>query len=163
MKKSARLRNLISFVIFPEGLKFSATFRSEAEEKFKVNLKSVHQKSEAIHLDKELKGSFPKPLNISIDILIVMATQKLENPYVRSPTLDTVLMVEKIIDKFSGEYNRTEMWKRLPKKVMWQTFLVILEYLESINKIAFDKKGTIAYIWNPELAKKLRLRKEIKI
>jgi hypothetical protein len=27
VKKSARLRNLISFVIFPEGLKFSATFR----------------------------------------------------------------------------------------------------------------------------------------
>ena len=92
-----------------------------------------------------------------------MAKQKLENPYVRSPTLDTVLMVEKTIDEFSGEYNRTEIWKKLPKKVMWQTFLVILEYLESINKIAFDKEGTIAYIWNSELAKKLRLRKEIKI
>lgn len=92
-----------------------------------------------------------------------MATQKLENPYVRSPTLDTVLMVEKTIEEFSGEYNRTEIWKKLPKKVMWQTFLVILEYLESINKIAFDKEGTVAYIWNPGLAKKLRSRKEIKL
>ena len=85
------------------------------------------------------------------------------NPYERSPTLDTVLMVERAIEEYSGEFNRTELWRRLPKKVMWQTFLVILDYLESINKIAFDREGKIAYIWNPELAKKLITRKEIKI
>ena len=79
--------------------------------------------------------------------------------YERSPTLDTVMMVEKSIEKHSGECNRTELWKKLPKKVMWQTYLVILEYLESINKIAFDSEGKIAYIWNPALAKKLRARK----
>lgn len=86
-----------------------------------------------------------------------------ENPFVRSPTLDTVIMVERIIEENSGEYNRTQLWKSLPKKVMWQTFLVILEYLESINKIAFDKEGKIAYIWNPTLTKKLMYRKEIKL
>lgn len=84
----------------------------------------------------------------------------LENPFVRSPTLDTVLMVERTIEENSGEYNRTELWKNLPRQVMWQTFLVILDYLESINKIAFDQKGKIAYIWNPKLAKMLRTRKE---
>ena len=73
------------------------------------------------------------------------------------------MMVEKAIEEYSGEFNRTELWKKLPKKVMWQTYLVILEYLESINKIAFDIEGKIAYIWNPQLAKKLRSRKEIKI
>ena len=92
-----------------------------------------------------------------------MALQKLENPFVRSPTLDTVLMVEKTIEEFSGEYNRTELWKHLPKRVMWQTYLVVLEYLENINKIAVDKEGKIAYIWNPALAKKLKMRKEIKL
>ncbi|PIN75922.1 hypothetical protein COV18_01945 [Candidatus Woesearchaeota archaeon CG10_big_fil_rev_8_21_14_0_10_37_12] len=92
-----------------------------------------------------------------------MALQKLENPFVRSPTLDTVLMVEKAIEEFSGEFNRTELWKNLPKKVMWQTYLVVLEYLENINKIAVDKEGKIAYIWNPALAKKLKTRKEIKL
>lgn len=86
-----------------------------------------------------------------------------ENPFERSPTLDTVLMVERIIEENSGEYNRTGLWRNLPKQVMWQTFLVILDYLESINKIAFDKEGKIAYIWNPDLAKKLSRRKEIKI
>ena len=54
---------------------------------------------------------------------------------IRSPTLDTVIMVEKTIEKYSGEYNRTEIWKRLPRKVMWQTYLIILGYLENINKI----------------------------
>ncbi|MDD5649514.1 MAG: hypothetical protein PHF86_03735 [Candidatus Nanoarchaeia archaeon] len=86
-----------------------------------------------------------------------------KNPLVRSPTLDTVLMVEKFIEENSGEFNRTELWKRLPKKVMWQTYLVILDYLQYINKIAIDKEGKIGYIWNPVLAKKLLHRKEIKI
>ena len=92
-----------------------------------------------------------------------MTTQTLKSPYVRSPTLDTVMMVEETIEEYSGEYNRTELWKSLPKKVMWQTYLVVLEYLENINKIAFDREGKVAYIWNPELAKKLRKRMEIKI
>ena len=82
-----------------------------------------------------------------------------ENPFVRSPTLDTVLMVERAIEENSGEFNRTALWKKLPKKVMWQTFLVILDYLESINKIAFDRDGKIAYIWNPALAKRLAGKK----
>jgi len=92
-----------------------------------------------------------------------MATATLKSSFVRSPTLDTVLMVENTINEFSGEFNRTNLWKNLPKKVMWQTFLVILDYLEGINKIAFDKHEKIAYIWNPKLAKKLSLRKEIKV
>ena len=92
-----------------------------------------------------------------------MQTQLLKNPFVRSPTLDTVLMVEKTVEEYSGEFNRTELWKKLPKKVMWQTYLVILDYLQEINKIAIDKIGKIGYIWNPELARKLRQRAEIKV
>lgn len=83
--------------------------------------------------------------------------------FVRSPTLNTVLMVENAVEKHSGEFTRTKLWKSLNKKVMWQTFLVILNYLESINKIAFDKEGKIAYIRNPILAKKIAHRKEIGI
>ena len=92
-----------------------------------------------------------------------MTTTTLKTSFLRSPTLDTVFMVETTIEKFSGEYNRTSLWKHLPKKVMWQTYLVILDYLESINKIAFDKHDNIAYIWNPKLAKKLSVRKEIEL
>ena len=86
-----------------------------------------------------------------------------KSDYTRSPTLDTVLMVENTINQYSGEFTKRELWKQLPKKVMWQTFILILDYLQDINKIAFDKYDKIAYIWNPKLTQKLRRRKEIKI
>jgi hypothetical protein len=73
------------------------------------------------------------------------------NSIARSPTLGTVLMIEKTIEEYSGEFNRTEIWKKLPRKVMWQTYLIVLDYLESINKIAFDRNGIVAYIWNTKL------------
>jgi len=81
------------------------------------------------------------------------------NILARSPTLDTVIMVEKTIEEYSGEFNRTEIWKKLPKRVMWQTYLVILDYLQSINKIAIDRRGIIGYIWSPEVAKRFMKRK----
>ena len=79
--------------------------------------------------------------------------KQVKNPLMRSPTLNTVLMIERTIEKFGGEFNRTELWKKLPKKVMWQTYLVVLDYLQSINKIALDRNGTVGYIWSPKLAK----------
>ena len=72
----------------------------------------------------------------------------------RSPTLDTVLMVEETIRKNSGEFTKRRIWLKLPRKVMWQTYVKILEYLESINKIAISKKEIVVYIWNPKLAKR---------
>ncbi len=82
---------------------------------------------------------------------------------VRSPTLQTVLMVEKFIDKNSGEYKKTELWNSLPKKVMWQTFQVIMEYLESSLRIVYDSEGYIVYIWNPEFYEKIKDSPEVKI
>ncbi len=84
---------------------------------------------------------------------------EIKNPIARSPTLVTVIMVERFIEEHSGEFNRTELWKNLPKKVMWQTYLVILDYLQSINKIAIANNGIVVYIWNPELAKRFSKRK----
>ncbi|MCX6750968.1 MAG: hypothetical protein NTZ83_05900 [Candidatus Pacearchaeota archaeon] len=85
------------------------------------------------------------------------------NDIARSPTLQTVLMVEKFIDDNSGEYKKTDLFKNLPKKVMWQTFQVIMEYLENINKIGYDREGYIVYIWNPEFFKKIKDRPAIKL
>ncbi|MBU2617009.1 MAG: hypothetical protein KKB79_03465 [Nanoarchaeota archaeon] len=90
-----------------------------------------------------------------------METQKSKKPYnlannvARSPTLQTVLMVEKFIKDNSGEFKKTELFNRLPKKVMWQTFQVIMEYLASTLRIVYDRDGYTVYIWNPELAKRL--------
>ena len=83
------------------------------------------------------------------------------NSNARSPTLQTVLMVEKFIDENSGEYKKTELFKKLPRKVMWQTFQIIMEYLESILKIVYDREGYVVYIWNPELAAKYAGREDL--
>jgi hypothetical protein len=85
------------------------------------------------------------------------------NQFARAPSLTTVIMVEKTIEKYSGEFNRTDLWKKLPKKVMWQTYLVIIDYLQSIHKIAFDEKGILVYIWNPAFFDKVKKRPAIKI
>ncbi len=83
------------------------------------------------------------------------------NEFARSPTLQTVIMVEKFIERNSGEYKKTELFKKLPKKVMWQTFQVIMEYLENIMKIAYDNRGYVVYIWNPRLVARYRSRKDL--
>ena len=83
------------------------------------------------------------------------------NEIARSPTLQTVLMVEKFIDENSGEFKKTELFNKLPKKVMWQTFQVIMEYLEGTLRIVYDKEGYIVYIWNPEFAKKFEGRDDL--
>jgi len=86
-----------------------------------------------------------------------------KNDIARSPTLQTVLMVEKFIEENSGEYKKTDLFKNLPKKVMWQTFQVIMEYLESVYKIVYDKEGYVVYIWNPKFFNKIKNRPAIKL
>jgi hypothetical protein len=75
-----------------------------------------------------------------------------------SPTLESVIMVEETIEKYSGELGKYQLWQRLPRKMMYQTFLVILDYLEKSNKIIFDNKEKILWIWNPKLSKILKDR-----
>lgn len=77
----------------------------------------------------------------------------------RSPRLETVIMVERFIKENSGDFKKTELLNKLPKKVMWGTFNVILKYLWDTNKIGIDRKGYIVYIWNPKLARKFANRK----
>lgn len=72
------------------------------------------------------------------------------------PKLDTILMVEKAI-KDAVEYpSRMELWRSLPRKIQYQTFKRILEYLEASNKIVFNK-GRIVWVAadNPKLKKLL--------
>ena len=71
------------------------------------------------------------------------------------PRLDTVIMVEETIRKLDYYPTKTQLWKVLPKKVMYQTFCMIIDYLMEINKILIDKDGRIVWIWNPELIKRV--------
>ena len=77
------------------------------------------------------------------------------------PQLDTVLMVEEFIREHSGEYKKKSLWENLPKKMMYQTFCVIFDYLLDSNKIALDRDGHIAWIWDPEGVKKYLARKDL--
>ena len=90
-------------------------------------------------------------------------TKIIKTEYARSPTLQTVLMVERFIDENSGEYKKTDLFHNLPKKVMWQTFQVIIEYLQSVNRIAFDGEGYLVYIWDPDLYNQVKNRPAVRL
>jgi hypothetical protein len=85
------------------------------------------------------------------------------NEVARSPTLQTVLMVEKFIEEHSGEYKKTELFNNLPRKVMWQTFQVIMEYLERSYRIIIEKDGVVTYIWNQKFYEKIKNMPDVKI
>ncbi len=70
----------------------------------------------------------------------------------RFPRLDTVLMVEKFIKEYDGEFKKRELWEHLPKKMMYQTFCVIMDYLLYSNKISIDSEGKIGWIFYPDKA-----------
>ena len=54
------------------------------------------------------------------------------------PKLDSILRVENEIQKFRDYPTRMELWKALPRQMQYQTFKLILEYLEISNKIMFE-------------------------
>ncbi len=77
------------------------------------------------------------------------------------PRLDTVLMVEKLIYDTSGTYTKKQLWEKLPKKVMYQTFSVIIDYLIYSKRIAVDREGKIAWVWDPEGVEKYLKKKHL--
>lgn len=74
-----------------------------------------------------------------------------------SPRLDTILMVENAIKKMKMYPSKNQLWRSLPRQVQYQTFNEILKYLESSNKITYDKDGAIIWIFvdNQKLKKLL--------
>lgn len=74
----------------------------------------------------------------------------------RYPRLDTVLMVEETAQEHSGECGKYQLWNKLPKKMMYQTFTVILNYLVKSGKILITKDEKVLWIWNPSLIRRLQ-------
>ncbi len=70
-----------------------------------------------------------------------------------APNLDTILMVERAIKGGDDYPTRMQLWRSLPKKMQYQTFKTILNYLEASGKVMLDEHGHI--IWtaadNPKL------------
>jgi S-adenosylmethionine:tRNA-ribosyltransferase-isomerase (queuine synthetase) len=72
------------------------------------------------------------------------------------PQLDTILMVEKAVRDAQEYPSRMELWRSLPRKIQYQTFKRILEYLEASNKIVFNR-GRVVWVAadNPKLKRLL--------
>ena len=70
-----------------------------------------------------------------------------------SPTLNTVFMVEEVLKDAGEPIKLAELKRRLPRKVMHQTLLQILEYLDRSGKIIIGTKGIL---WIYTDSKKLR-------
>lgn len=77
------------------------------------------------------------------------------------PRLDNVLMVERLIYETSGEFTKKQLWNKLPKKMMYQTFCVIIDYLLYSGKIAVDSEGKIGWIWDPKGVERYLKRKDL--
>jgi hypothetical protein len=62
-------------------------------------------------------------------------------------------MVEGAIKESDLPPSKVQLWCSLPRKMMYQTFLGVLRYLEASNKILFDKKGRVVWVAvdNPKL------------
>jgi len=86
---------------------------------------------------------------------------KMKNEILHYPRLDTVLMVEEFIKERSGEFKKRKLWEHLPKKMMYQTFCVIFDYLLESNKMAVDAEGKVGWIWDPDGVKKYLKRKDL--
>ena len=80
---------------------------------------------------------------------MVQKTQTIEKrALIHSPNLSTVLMVEDVLRHAGEVITLAELKKRLPRKVMHQTLIQILDYLQISGKIIIGTKG-ILWIFTP--------------
>ena len=78
-----------------------------------------------------------------------------QSTILHSPTLESVRMVEESIRKYSQEFGKYQLWKKLPKKMMYQTYLINLDYLQESGKIMIDEEGIVIWTYNPKRVKQL--------
>lgn len=79
-----------------------------------------------------------------------------QSEVLHEPRLDTILMVEKAIKEAGSYPTKRELLESLPKKVQYQTFKRILDYLESSNKIVLNGRQIVwVFPDNPKLKKLL--------
>ena len=81
---------------------------------------------------------------------------------IHSPTLNTVLMVEKTLKDVGQVITLAELKRKLPKKVMHQTLVTILDYLQISGKIIIGTKGILwVYAEKKELDELMKRGTEI--
>ena len=82
--------------------------------------------------------------NINLYILgIKMAQTQIKEKINHSPTLSTILMVEEVLKEAGEVITLATLKKKLPRKVMHQTLIQILDYLQISGKILIGTKGVL--------------------
>ena len=72
------------------------------------------------------------------------------------PNLSTILMVEKAIHRAREYPTKRQLWNSLPRRVQYQTFNRIIEYLLSSNKIIMNDREIVwVFADNPKLKRML--------
>src|SRR3989338_4586732 len=64
------------------------------------------------------------------------------------PRLSTIERTRNLIRDHSGEYSTYQIWKNLPKKLMYPSHKAVIEHLIANNEIAKRKDGKLIYIKN---------------
>jgi hypothetical protein len=91
-----------------------------------------------------------------------MAPKQIFERVGHSPTLNTVLMVEETLRESGELLSIAEIKRQLPKKIMHQTLITILDYLQKSGKIVVGTKGILwVYTEKKELDKLIKKGTEI--
>ena len=70
--------------------------------------------------------------------------------------LATVLMIEDAIKKAGNYQSRTNLWKKLPRKVMYQTYKIVIDYLIQSGKVILTNDDKLLWVFaDSQKAKKL--------
>ncbi len=83
-----------------------------------------------------------------------------QSQVIHYPRLDTVMLVEEAIKNAPSELTRTGLYHALKGRVMYQTIIVILGYLEKSNKITYSGTKILWIFRNEKLDKAVSKSKE---
>lgn len=84
--------------------------------------------------------------------------RQMQTQIMHSPTLDTVLMVEHTLQDAKEAIKIAELKRRLPRKVMHQTLMRILDYLQESGKILITTKGVVWTYTPKDMMERLKKR-----
>lgn len=56
------------------------------------------------------------------------------------------MMIEKTLKEADLPSKRTDLWKSLPRRMMYQTFKRALDYLDASGKIIIDKDDRVVWV-----------------
>ncbi len=83
---------------------------------------------------------------------IIYEVNSMQEKYLHSPRLTTILSVENTIKESERAISKAELKRRLVSGIMHQTLNTILDYLADSGKIVISPKGIVwTYIESPKL------------